>query len=210
VADFDVPGVLRRIRRSADLSQRDLADRCGVSHSVIAHAECGKRDLPTNLLERAAGLAGLRLAVLDRNGVEVTGMTADGARDRGHRRFPAHLDTRHSDEGWWHGPERYSRPPPWFTFDRERQKRDARRRATGTPEDHHVPQPGDSPAERKAARVRAARERKREELERRRAAGELPELPTFTCCCPPGCDDVDDWSGKPVHAPECACGCDVG
>jgi len=43
--DFDLSGTLRRIRRSADLSQRELADACGVSQSVVARAEAGQREV---------------------------------------------------------------------------------------------------------------------------------------------------------------------
>jgi hypothetical protein len=155
-------------------------------------------------------VAGLRLALVDADGLEVEGMTDEGARDGAWRRFPAHLDTRYSDEGWWHGDERYSRPKPWFTFDRDRQTRDALRHARGTPQDHHIPEPGDSPKARKAARERAARERAQQEWERRLAAGEVSWPQPFECRCPPECDEVDDWSAKPVHAPECPCGCDLG
>ena len=41
-------------------------------------------------------------------------------------------------------------------------------------------------------------------------AGEFRHSTTaFTCSCPPACDELDDRSGKPVHAPGCACDCDV-
>lgn len=99
VADgFDLCGVLRRIRRTADLSQRKLAAAAGLSASAVAHAEAGTRDLPSRALARAAELAGLRLALLDADGREVTGMGPDGARDATRRRLPAHLDTQHTDE----------------------------------------------------------------------------------------------------------------
>jgi transcriptional regulator with XRE-family HTH domain len=200
---FDLCGALRRIRRIADLSQRDLAAAAGISPSTLAHAEAGTRDLPVQSLVRAGALVGLRLALLDENGEPVEGMAGDGVRDRFGRRFPAHLDTRYSDEGWWHGPERYSRPVPWYTFDRDRGRRDGRRSTRGTPSDHQLPQRGDSPAERAAARRQAARLRGIEKAKLR------PEEP-FDCSCPPGCDELDDRSGPPVHAPGCPCGCDIG
>jgi hypothetical protein len=31
----------------------------------------------------------------------------------------------------------------------------------------------------------------------------------FDCSCPPACDEADDGWGKPVHADDCACGCDL-
>ena len=102
----------------------------------------------------AAALAGLRLALLDGAGDEVAPMSDDAVADMGGRRFPAHLDTRHSDEGWWHGPHRYGREQPWYTFDRDRRMRDRTGARDGTPDDHQLPQPGDSPAERAEARRR--------------------------------------------------------
>ena len=207
--DFDVAAALRRIRRLSDTSQRELAERIGIGKSTIAAVESGSRGLDVRVLACAAEVAGLSLALLDENGQPVEGMAADGVRDRSGRRFPAHLDTRYGDEGWWHGPERYSRPVPWYTFDRDRERRDGRRSTRGTPSDHQLPQWGDSPAERAAARRQAARVRRAEELEsRRRARGWQPPEP-FVCLCPPQCDELDDRSGPPVHAPACPCGCDI-
>jgi HTH-type transcriptional regulator/antitoxin HipB len=207
---FDLCGALRRIRRRADLSQRELAAAAGLSPAAVARAEAGTRDLPVRALAHAAQLAGLRLALLDRDGVECPGMTADGARDRGGRRFPAHLDTRYGDEGWWYDAHRYGRERPWFTFDRDRRVRNAHRLGDGTPEDHHVPQAGDSPEERAEARRREYRRRVADEHRRRFEAGEFRRLAdSFTCTCPPRCDELDDHSGRPVHAPGCPCRCDV-
>jgi transcriptional regulator with XRE-family HTH domain len=200
---FDLCGALRRIRRIADLSQRDLAGAASISPSTLAHAEAGTRDLPVQSLARACAVVGLRIALLDENGDPVEGMADDSVRDRFGRRFPAHLDTRYSDEGWWHGPERYSRPVPWYTFDRDRGRRDARRSTRGTPSDHQLPQRCDGPAERAAARRQAARLRG---IEKAKLRSEEP----FDCSCPPECDELDDRSGPPVHATGCRCGCDIG
>jgi HTH-type transcriptional regulator/antitoxin HipB len=210
MAAFDLPGALRRIRRTVDLSQRELARQLGTSKTTVAAVEAGSRGLDATILARAAQLAGLRLVLLDGDDREVQAMTDEAVRDALGRRFPAHLDTRYGDIDWWHGGSRYNREQPWYTFDRVRETRDFWRERFGTPEDHQLPQPGDSPAERRAARQRAAREEQRREVERRREAGELPEREPFTCECPPACDELDDWSGKPVHAPECPCGCDLG
>lgn len=210
VPEFDVAGALRRIRRRADLSQRDLAEASGISQSSLSKAEAGRRGLPADLLARCAALAGLRLALLDESGTEVPTMAADAVRDRAGRRFPAHLDTRYGDEDWWHGQERYSREQPWYTFDRLRYTRDHWRARTGTPEDHRLPQPGDSPADRRAARASAARRLREEDVERRLLAGGSAGRPdAFTCSCPPGCDELDDRGGPPVHADDCPCSCDL-
>jgi HTH-type transcriptional regulator/antitoxin HipB len=207
---FDLSGALRRIRRRADLSQRELARACGTSQSVVARAERGGHDLPTGVLIRAAALAGLTLALVDRSGQQVGPMSPDAVRDGANRRFPAHLDTRYGDEGWWHGPHRYDRAQPWYTFDRDRRTRDRYRRRGGTPDDHQLPQPGDSPQERSAARRRAAARARAEERERRFLAGEFRHVgDAFTCTCPPCCDELDDRSGRPVHTDDCPCSCDL-
>lgn len=134
-------------------------------------------------------------------------MDPDGVRDLGYRRFPAHLDTRYSDAEWYQ-PLRYDRPETWYTFNRDREVRDRWRSSEGTPEDHQLPQPGDSPEERRAARGRAVRQKRQEELQRRRDAGEVVDPLPFTCTCPPECEELDRGE-RPVHAAECECLCDV-
>jgi HTH-type transcriptional regulator/antitoxin HipB len=210
VAAFDLPGALRRIRRAADLSQRELARALDVSKSYVGGAESGRSGFDARALAQAATLAGLRLAFLDESGEEVHLMAAEAVRDGSNRRFPAHLDTRYSDEGWWHGPHRYDREQPWYTFDRDRRTRDRYRRRDGTPDDHQHPRPGDSPADRAEARRRSYAQARAEDRQRRFLAGEFRHLgDAFTCACPPVCDELDDRSGKPVHAPVCACDCDI-
>ena len=205
---FDLCGVLRRIRRAADLSQRELAGALGISIAAVAHAEAGTRDLPATVLARAAELAGLRLALLDEAGEQVAGMADGAVRDRAGRRFPAHLDTRYGDEDWWHGDERYSRDQPWYTFDRVRYTRDHWRGRRGTPDDHQLPRPGDAPWERRAVRQRDARLRREEQLRRWRESHQGPERPPWTCECPPECAELDQGE-RPIHAPQCPCGCDI-
>jgi HTH-type transcriptional regulator/antitoxin HipB len=177
---------------------------------MVAQAESGRRDLPVFVLVTAATLAGLRLALLDAAGNEVHGMTGEAVRDGANRLFPAHLDTRYSEEDWWHGRHRREREQPWYTFDRRRELRDRYRQGDGTPDDHQLPQPGDSPAERAEARRRAYWRRRAEDRERRFLAGEFAHVAEpFVCACPAGCDDLDDRSGRPVHAEGCPCLCDL-
>jgi transcriptional regulator with XRE-family HTH domain len=210
VDPFDLSGTLRRIRRLADVSQRELARGCGVSQATVAQAETGRRDLRVGTLAAAAELAGLRLTLLDAQGTEVLPMSPDTVRDRGYNRFPAHLDTRRADEGHWLHEPRRDRPEPSFTVTRDRASRDASRRRLGAPDDHHPERPGDSPADRAEARRRQHRRQRAEERERRFLAGEFARLPdAFVCSCPDGCDALDDRSGKPVHAEECPCLCDI-
>ena len=215
VSEFPVAGLVRRIRRAADLSQRQLAERCGVSQSVVARAESGQRDLRVGLLLCLADAAGLRLALLDRDDHEVTPMDCSAARDGGGRYFPAHLDTRHGDEDWWHDAHRYGRRRPEYTFDRDRSRRDGRRsRCAAAPADHHVPRAGDSLAERRAARQEEARGRDRERREAAHRAWVEAGSPTAPdwgtgCTCPPGCEYDEETNEDLAHAPECACRCDV-
>jgi HTH-type transcriptional regulator/antitoxin HipB len=209
VGEFELAGMLRRIRRRADLSQRELAQRCAVSQSLVAKVETGERDLPVRTLVAAARLAGLRLALLDDGGDEVLGMAVGAVRDTARRRVPAHLDTRFGDEDWWHGNERYSRSQPWYTFDRVRPVRDYWRRRRGLADDHQLPHADDSPAVRKARRAEAARRRREEDYRQRVALGLTQPPVEFDCTCPPLCDELDDYSGRPVHTEDCTCGCDV-
>ena len=214
-------GLLRRIRRTVDCSQREFARLLGLSATAVAQAETGVRDLPATVLARAAELAGLRLALVDGQDREVPGMAGDAVRDRAGRRFPAHLDTRHGDEGWWHGPERYSREPPTYTFDRDRRLRDEYRAAGGTPADHQQPRPGDSLAERAQARRDAVTARRHAAAqayaaEQRRLGFPNADAWTPTCTCPPACDDLlsDDASSSDRHRAEphvdgCPCRCDI-
>ncbi|TFV60809.1 XRE family transcriptional regulator [Geodermatophilus sp. DF01-2] len=206
-------GMLRRIRRVADLSQRELAARIGVSKSAVAAAESGRSGLDVRVLGRAAELAGLRLALVDAGGREVPGMDPEAVRDRAGRYYPAHLDTRYGDEEWWysHQGHGHDREQPWYTFDRARWVRDWHRARDGTPDDHQLPQPGDSPKARAHARRDTHWRAVAEERQRRFLAGEFAHVdPGLTCSCPPECDEVDDGSGPARHATVCACGCDLG
>jgi len=214
-----LPSLLRRIRRTADLSQRQLAAALGVDRSTIARAESGARDLPVRLLVGAARLAGLRLALVDHDDAELAGMAPGAVRDRAGRRFPAHLDTRHGDDWWWHGSERYSRERPTYTFDRDRVERDARRAALGMPSDHQEARPGDSLERRAWVRwlvaETARRARQEQRYQERLRRGYVPG-PDFTCTCPPACDDllVADEVAHPryrsvPHVDDCPCRCDI-
>src|SRR4051794_8343980 len=125
--EFDLSAALRRIRRAADLSQRELARALGISAAAVARAESGTRSLPLDVLARAAALAELRLVLLDAAGKEVAGMADEAVRDFGGRRFPAPLAPRHADDGWWHDAHHWTRPQAWYTFDLDRERRDGRR-----------------------------------------------------------------------------------
>ncbi|NEK84361.1 helix-turn-helix transcriptional regulator [Blastococcus saxobsidens] len=207
---FDLGGALRRIRRLADLSQRQLAEAAGLSVAAVAQAETGSRGLPVAALARAARLAGLRIALVDATGAEVSGMHPDAVRDQAGRRFPAHLDTVLSEERSWRWADRRDRSQPTYTFDR-RSPWQGDRDLADRPDDHLLPRPGDTPRERAEARKSEWRRRRQEELRRRVETGGGGHLPDpWTCTCPSVCDELDDRSGPPVHADDCPCRCDVG
>jgi HTH-type transcriptional regulator/antitoxin HipB len=143
-----VPGLVRRIRRILDVSQRGLAALIGVSQSVVARWETGRTSPRTSAVQQLLGLAGLRATVHDaETGEVVEPMRDDGARDRGGRRRPAHVDL--TVIGWFapRGLECTADLGRWR--DRSREQRDPlvrhhtsaylrwrARRVWGTPADH--------------------------------------------------------------------------
>lgn len=122
-------GIVRRVRRTADLSQRQLAEKADVSATLIGAIETGVRTPSLPVLQRILRAANLRLVVVDRRGravlpLEVWQDTEDGAG----RRYPAHLDTILDPEfgEWWADGFGLARPPE--TFRRNRAQRDYERR----------------------------------------------------------------------------------
>jgi transcriptional regulator with XRE-family HTH domain len=97
--DGGMPGMVRRVRRILDVSQRGLAAILEVSQSVVARWETGRTSPRVSVVERLLQLARLRVTVRDEDGREVGPMRADGARTHGGSRFPAHVDLRAT--GWW-------------------------------------------------------------------------------------------------------------
>lgn len=146
---LDLPGVLRLVRRLADLSQRQLAERIGVARSSVAKVETGAVIPRVDQLERMLAIAGLRLAVVDADRREVAAMKVwDDCMDGGGRRFPPHLDLilePYSDD-WWGSMYGLASPPE--TYHRNRAYRDARRARsvweTRVKQFRHVPPPPDS------------------------------------------------------------------
>lgn len=206
----DVPGLVRRVRRVADLSQRELARATGLSSSRINRIENGQTEPPVSVLVTIAALARARLALICDDGTELEPMSAGAVTDQQRRRFPAHLDVRHGDEDWWGIEHHPYRRQPRYTFGLDRSYRDGRRNRGSTPSDHPEPQPGDSLEERAAARRRAAEERRRERVRRLRDAGLLPPPePEWTCCCPAGCEVLLLAEEKVAHVAGCPCRCDV-
>ncbi|SED05068.1 HTH-type transcriptional regulator / antitoxin HipB [Nocardioides exalbidus] len=144
-----MPGMVRRIRRILDVSQRGLAALLGVSQSVVARWETGRTCPRVRVVERMLGMARLRATVHDEDtGEQVGPMRADCARKHGGSRFPAHTDLRAT--GWWvPRAERSMTTVAYFTIrDRSRRRRDPsiryrtglakawERRTWGVPDDH--------------------------------------------------------------------------
>ena len=146
--DGGLPGLVRRIRRILDVSQRGLATLIGVSQSVVARWETGRTSPRVSAVQQLMRLAGLGSTVHDlETGEEVEPMRDDGARDRGGRRYPAHVDLTvygwyvprglgcTADAGTWRRRSRLQRDPGvrYFTSPYLRRRW---RLAFGTPIDH--------------------------------------------------------------------------
>lgn len=98
--DGGIPGLVRRVRRILDVSQRGLAQLLEVSQSVVARWETGRTSPRADVLQSMLRLARVRMVLEDEDtGKEVRPMRADGARKHGGSRFPAHVDLRAT--GWW-------------------------------------------------------------------------------------------------------------
>jgi len=188
---FDVGGYVRRARRLADLSQRDLADTLGLSRAAVGRLETSavRVDIPT--MESILALAGLRLAVVDREGRAVQAVPADTLRDHRERRFPAHLDATPPDIGIPN--ERGVQPrkglPPARGWYRQRRERNRLRERGRAPEDHPT---------LRSERERAARERQRR---RDRALADLRASPPQECTCLDDCFEL-------ACLPACPCQCE--
>lgn len=125
----DTSGYVRRARRLADLSQRDLAEALETPQSRISRIESGQ-PLSVDEFARVLTIAGLRIAVVDEHGTEVAPMPADVLRDRAGRRRPAHLDSHaHPDKPTFKMLLRTCEP--WTNWHHNRAERDRQRHETG-------------------------------------------------------------------------------
>ena len=98
--DGGVAGLVRRIRRILDVSQRGLARLLGGSQSAVARWETERTSPRVSVLQRMLRLAGVAVSLHDEStGERVEPMRADGARARNGSRYPAHVDLRVT--GWW-------------------------------------------------------------------------------------------------------------
>ncbi|WP_422737959.1 GNAT family N-acetyltransferase [Micromonospora sp. WMMD729] len=134
--------VLRALRRQADLSQRQLAERSGVPQPTLARIESGRAlDPRFRTVERLVRAAGGEVALGRPTGdaCEPASVPHDDMRDEAGRRYPAHLDVwpvyepRDWPGAWWAEwyrlpPKRYPRPLPPAAYEVNRRYRDNRRR----------------------------------------------------------------------------------
>jgi transcriptional regulator with XRE-family HTH domain len=174
-----VPGLVRRIRRILDVSQRGLAGLLGVSQSVVARWEMGRTSPRARVVQQMLQLAGLRVGFSDaETGRRVVPMRADGARTHAGSRFPAHVDLR--ARGWWL-PRRLramTSIEAWWWLDRSREAKDPaigfclsphdkrrERERWGVPDDHPAVHQFVAEVEWREEQL----ERRREEIRRRRA-----------------------------------------
>jgi transcriptional regulator with XRE-family HTH domain len=117
VPRFDAAGLLRRARRNARMSQRDMARAVGVGKSTIGQAERDHGSVTLPVLLAALAIGGIDLVAVDHDG-EVETMRLDAVRDRRHRKLPAHRhawvasEDQHLPEGW-QGSRRRSAPVRW-------------------------------------------------------------------------------------------------
>lgn len=126
----DPVGLVRTARRRADMSQREMAGRAGLSRSTIGRIEAGTLVPSLATLSAVLVTAGMRLVAVDRAGAPVPLMIdppEQELRDGAERRYPSHLDTivEPSSAEWWGGRYGLARPPE--TFHRCRGLRDAMR-----------------------------------------------------------------------------------
>jgi transcriptional regulator with XRE-family HTH domain len=117
---FPVGGLLRQARRMSGLSQRELAQRAGVSGATVGRAESGDLTPGLGTLLRLLTAAGLRLLVADADGRVVRPLEEfPYTRDMGGRRYPAHFDLILDPEPgeWWGSKYGLERPPQTYHRD---------------------------------------------------------------------------------------------
>jgi transcriptional regulator with XRE-family HTH domain len=125
IGDYPLSGIVRRVRRTADLSQRELAKHAKVSPATVGAIEAGSALPSLPVLQRILHAANYQVVVVDQAGRLVVPLEVwQDVADLAGRRFPAHLDTILDPEfgEWWADGYGLTRPPE--TFRRNRAYRD--------------------------------------------------------------------------------------
>jgi transcriptional regulator with XRE-family HTH domain len=136
---FDASGLLRRARRLADLSQREMAVRAGTGVATVGRAECGGA-VSLRMFAHLVRAAGFELVVVNALGEPLDPMRSDAVRDHGGRHYPAHLDPASTSVSRRVAGLARDRPIPRLSFNR-REYRDAERRwQRRQPLDHPGPE----------------------------------------------------------------------
>jgi transcriptional regulator with XRE-family HTH domain len=96
VETLDLATTLRALRRRADLSQRELAQRAGIPPSTISRLESGEVSNPRiHTLEQVVKAAGGAVTISpNESGEPIEPVPHDHLADARGRRYPAHLDVR--------------------------------------------------------------------------------------------------------------------
>lgn len=121
--------ILRRVRRTADMSQRELAKYARVGKSTVAAIEAATISPAIGTLQRLLNAANYQLVVVDATGWLVLPLQVwQGITDGAGNRYPAHLDVVLDPEygQWWADVYGLTSPPE--TYHRNRADRDYRRR----------------------------------------------------------------------------------
>ena len=118
-SDTAVAVLLRSIRRAAELSQRDLARRAGLSPGRVADYERGARQPSFPMMARLIAAAGGRLVAFHRAAGFLEPHPDEDKRDRGGRHYPAHehVWTVRRRADWWKGVYmRWDEQLPQYSF----------------------------------------------------------------------------------------------
>ncbi|MDX6223701.1 MAG: hypothetical protein QOE64_77, partial [Frankiales bacterium] len=103
VSALDVPGLVRRVRRNAGMSQRAFARLLGCGKSTVGKWETGRSIPRVPRLEQILAVSGMSLVAVDDRKEQVRPFGKGAARDKGGRHYPAHVDIRQWRPGvyWW-------------------------------------------------------------------------------------------------------------
>ena len=94
ISGHPLGGIIRRVRRKADMSQRELAKYAKVSPASIGSFETGAATPSLAVLQRVLNAANYQLVVVDVDGRLITPLEVwQDVTDGAGRRYPAHLDT---------------------------------------------------------------------------------------------------------------------